>query len=348
MRVESFDLFIKASVTEPTEFGKVVLFSTMDMKEKQNVQQEIGRIFNYCDDADDYINNHLLTNTPTLFWDRQSLLEKYGIADAHYTLKVGGAYNAPEGIIVSKLDTLKLLSKIAEFKWLPKTVYSREDAKKSLKFPIIAKASNTYQSRGVEKVSTKTALNKLTKGFDIFQEQINISEEYRVIFFRGHSKPIAMLAVYRRDPLNNKAKSLRVNEAGMTEDKLDDREKSNFSWTQVDPVTHSKLNVNECYQMAQVIFALNPTLNVTGMDIAVEKDGKHYFIETNSTPGLFSNMVPLLYRCIYEDHYGPMSEYAVKRLMELCAYFTYLTVLDEPSFRTETDACTNMFGYRYK
>jgi hypothetical protein len=349
MRVDPYDLFVKASVTEPTELGKIVMFSTMDMEQKQNVQKNIGKIFQFCDDPDTYLSDVIDQTLPVLLWDKQSLIEKYGISDTigHDLLTADKVYNAPHGIVVSKLDTLKILKKL-DFPWLPKTVFSREDAKKELKFPIIAKASNTYQSRGVEKVSSKTGVGKLVKGFDIFQEQIQIEQEFRIVFFRGKKTQIKMLSVFRRDPLNEKAKSLRVNEAGMTEDKLDKREKSNFSWTQVDPKEVKGLSVKECYHIAKVVFDINPTLNVAGLDIAVDKDGKHFFIESNSTPGLFSNMVPLIYKSIYEDYYGAVSEYAIKRLMQLCTYFVYLTTLDEPSFRTDTNVCINMFGYQYQ
>jgi hypothetical protein len=349
MRVDPYDLFVKASVTEPTELGKIVMFSTMDMEQKQNVQKNIGKIFQFCDDPDTYLSDVIDQTLPVLLWDKQSLIEKYGISDTigHDLLTADKVYNAPHGIVVSKLDTLKILKKL-DFPWLPKTVFSREDAKKELKFPIIAKASNTYQSRGVEKVSSKTGVDKLVKGFDIFQEQIQIKKEFRIVFFKGKRTQIKMLLVFRRDPLNEKAKSLRVNEAGMTEDKLDKREKSNFSWTQVDPKDVKGLSVKECYHIAKVIFDINPTLNVAGLDIAVDKDGKHFFIESNSTPGLFSNMVPLIYKSIYEDYYGTVSEYAIKRLMQLCTYFVYLTTLDEPSFRTDTNVCINMFGYQYQ
>lgn len=349
MRVDPFDLFVKAAAAEPTEFGKVVMFSTMDMEQKQNVQKNIGKIFQFCDDPDTYLTNVIEQTYPVLLWDKQSLIEKYGITDTinHDLMTAEKVYNAPHGIVVSKLDTLKILKKL-NFPWLPKTVFSRDEAKKELKFPIIAKASNTYQSRGVEKVSTKTGLNKLIKGFDIYQEQIQIDQEFRVVFFKGKNTPIRMLSVFRRDPLNAKAKSLRVNEAGMTEDKLDNREKSNFSWTQIDPREVKGLNINECYQIAKVVFDINPSLNIAGLDIAVDTKGKHFFIESNSTPGLFSNMVPLIYKCIYEDYYGIMSEYAIKRLMQMCTYFVYLTTVDEPTFKTETNICTNMFGYKYQ
>ena len=341
MAVSSYDKYILAHPTEPTEFKKVVFFSTMPMPEKQAVKSNIGRIFDFCDNPDDYITNHLLHAVPVLFWDRQSLLDKYGVADASLEMNAGMPYNAPQGIIVSKLDTTKLLKRL-KVPFIPKTVFDRDEAAKELKFPIIAKASNTFQSRGVEKVATKAELKKLPGGFDIYQEQINIEEEFRIVFFRGKCKPgIALVAAYRRDPLNSKAKDLRTNEAGMYHERLMDRPKSNFSWTQVSPYTYKKINMEQCYAIASVIFHLNPTLNVAGLDIAVDKDGMHWFIECNSTPGLFSNMVPLIYKYIYEDYYGPINEYGQRRLRDMCHYFTDLTIEDEPTFKIENPLLLN-------
>jgi hypothetical protein len=343
--ITSYDKYIQAAATEPTEFKKIVMFSTMPMDEKQSVQPEIGKVFEFCDDPDTYLSDHLLQSLPILLWDRQSLIEKYGIEEANNEIAQCSVYNEPHGIIVSKLDMLKLLNK-AKCNFIPMTVFDRKEAGKKLKFPLIAKASNTFQSRGVEKVNTATELKKLPPGFDVYQEQIQIDEEFRMVFFKGKRPGITMLSAYRRDPLNNKAKDLRTNEAGMFHDRLMKRPKSSFSWTQVYPYDYTKIDLEQCYLIAAAVFALNPTLNVAGLDIAIDKDGKHWFIESNSTPGLFSNMVPLIYKFIYEDHYGPIQNYGQRRLRDMCYYFTELTVQDEPTFKlTDTKILNHLDGY---
>jgi len=345
---DSYERYIKASAINSPEFQKVVLFSTMPMDEKQAVQSEIGKIFNFCKDPDLFLTDHLLYKNPVLLWDRSSLLKKYGIHDAVVEDLAGQhIYNAPHGIIVSKIDLLKLLKR-TKFPYIPKTFFTKEEAKKELKFPIIAKASNTFQSRGVEKIETAKELDDLPKGFSIFQEQIEIDVEFRAIFFSG-GKGSRLLAVFRRDPANAKAKDLRTNEAsgdGMKFANLKKREKSDFSWTQIDPRNYTKFNITESYNIANFIFACNPTLKVAGLDIAVDRKGKHWFIESNSTPGLFSNMVPLLYKFIYEDAIGNLSTYSIKRLKEQSFYFAYLTTQDEPTFRVEDQQLLyNFSGY---
>jgi len=343
---DSYNKFILASATDSPELRKIVFYSTMPMEEKQAVQDELSKIFKFCDDPDKFLNDHLLQTDPVLLWDRASLLNKYGIADAISHGMKHAVYNAPHGITVSKLDTLKMLKK-TRFPYIPKTVFTKAAAE-NLKFPLIAKASNTFQSRGVEKVESKKELDDLPKGFTIFQEQIKIAEEYRVVFFCG-SRGTRMIAVFRRDPENKKAEDLRANEAagdGMKFSRLKKREKSDFSWTQIDPRKSNIFNINEAYQIANFIFAANPTLKIAGLDIAVDGKGKHWFIESNTTPGLFSNMVPLLYKFIYEDAYGPMQTYSIKRLQELSFYFASLTMKDEPTFKIEDpNILYNFLGY---
>ena len=350
--ISAFDSFIKASSTNSPELEKVTLFSTMPMDEKQAVKSEIGKVFDFCTDPEIFLNDRLLTaSQPLLLWDRSSLLEKYGIAEAVNTdLCNYPVYNNPAGIIVSKLDTLKLLVK-TRCPHIPKTVFDVKDAEK-LQFPIIAKASNTYQSRGVEKVKNKTELKKLSPGFDIYQEQIQIEEEFRAVFFKGKGGMITLIAVFRRDPQNAKAKDLRTNEAagdGMKRERLESREKSDFAWTQIDPRKYPHFDIKESYNIASHVFALNPGLNVGGLDIATDKQGKSWLIESNSTPGLFSNMVPLLYKFIYEDAIGKLSMYAIKRLQEMSFYFAQLTLKDEPEFKVaDNNILYNLGGYPYE
>jgi len=345
---DSYDKFIKASINGSPYLQKVVLFSTMPMEEKQEVQSEISKLFLYCDDPDAFLADHLLQTNPILLWDRSSLLEKYGVSEAISKIQLNtSVYNSPHGIIVSKIDTLKILKKIG-FSYIPETYFTKEEAYKKLKFPVIAKASNTFQSRGVEKVKNKKTLKSLGDGFTIFQEQIEIDEEYRIVFFCGR-EGLTMLAVFRRDPENDKAKELRMNEAegdGMKFKTLKNREKSDFSWTQIDPRNNDKLNIQECYNIANTIFAINPTLKVSGLDIAVDKNGKHWFIESNSTPGLFSNMLPLIYKFIYEDSIANLSPYGIKKIQELSFYFASLTMKDEPNFKIEDpNILYNLTGY---
>ena len=55
--INAFDSFIKASLTESPELGKVAMFSTIQMSDKQEVKKEICKVFDFCTNPDDFLNN---------------------------------------------------------------------------------------------------------------------------------------------------------------------------------------------------------------------------------------------------------------------------------------------------
>jgi hypothetical protein len=343
---DSYNKFIKESVTDSPEFGQVVFYSTYDAGNDTYVKQALERIFKYCDNPDELFASHLLTVDPMVLWERRSLLDKHGISDAIGAGMKNSSYvyNSPHGIIINTEDMLKLLKKTG-FQYMPKTVFTKEDAKKELKFPLIAKTVNSYQSRGVEKIDNKRQLNKLDSAYTIFQDQINIDKEYRMVFFCG-KKGSKLIAVFRRDPLNDKSKELRESEK-LSHSDLEKKERSNFSWTQIDPTKHSNIDIAECYEIANFIFACCPTLKISGLDIAIDDKGKHWFIESNSTPGLISNLVPLIYKYVYEDAIGTMQPYTIKRLQELSFYYANLKMQEDKYFKVEdSSVLANFFGYK--
>ena len=324
----------------PYEYGRVSFFSTMEMPEKRNIRQQMKRLYYFVTDPSAY---EVDIEKPIILWDRASVLEELEVLSKISATAI--IYNNPKGITVSKEDTIKLLQK-AKCPHLPKTVFDRDKAKTELEFPIIAKASNTFQSRGVEKVDTKTALDKLPGGFDLYQQQIEIKAEFRLLFFRSKNPeaPLQMLAAFRRDPLNKKAKSLRVNEAGMYFDRLMDRAKSDFAWTQVDP--HKYMDMEETYKLASHVFSVNPGLHISGIDMAVDKNGKHWFIEQNSTPGMFSNQAVLIYRAVYEDSVGVLSKQALENMVDLSKAYAKLTLEEEKGFSVESESLLqNLYGF---
>jgi carbamoylphosphate synthase large subunit len=98
--------------------------------------------------------------------------------------------NPPD--ILEGTRKLEMHKKLLNKNYVPKTVFSIEDAKKHLKFPIIIKASHSHSAQGVFKVDSiedieKTykeieKLNKKTKKDeslipDVFSETINIAKE---------------------------------------------------------------------------------------------------------------------------------------------------------------------------
>lgn len=348
VQLASFEEFLLLNPAyRPYEFGNVGFFSTMEMPEKQLIKKQMKNLFDYREDYTELTAWNDLTK-PVVLWDRTTIIQDSGVLGRLDGQAVW--YNYPDGIIISKPDTIKALQKI-NCPHIPKTVYDREKAKAELEFPIIAKASNTFQSRGVEKVDTKADLDKLPGGFDMYQEQIKIKEEFRLLFFRSHelhrkdSDGFILLAAFRRDPLNKKAKGLRVDEGGMYHDRLMDNAKSDFAWTQINPNNY-EMDLNEVYALAKYVFDINPTLNITGIDLAIDKAGKYWFIEQNTTPGMFSNQAVLIFKAVYEDVNGPVSPKTYKTLVDLSKAYAKLTDKEEAGFSVaDIEALENLNGY---
>jgi hypothetical protein len=314
--LSSFDEYVLLSYPQvPEEFNKVVMFSTMSQEQEQNpvIVEKIKRVFVYEDDADNYAVSDMEKQAPLLLWGKKTLIEESQIIPmTTFGPYPRGIYNDPRRIITSKKELTKIYQE-ADYDFLPKTYFTKAEAKKKLKFPIIAKSLNSFQSRGVEKVNNAKELDALSDEYDLFQEQIKISHEYRFIFFRGYKTEVTLIAGFHRDPVNDKAKGLRE---AMTFDSMKEKEASEFSWSQV---TIFEFNQKPLFDIAKAVFEHNPGLNVVGIDVAYQ-DGdlmRPYYIEQNITPSMIANVPFLVYKFIYEDAYYPMSPYTIQRLEQL-------------------------------
>ncbi|MFM2010348.1 MAG: RimK-like ATP-grasp domain, partial [Bacteroidota bacterium] len=171
----------------PEEFKKIVMFSTMSQEQEQNptIVEKIKKVFLYQDDADDYACSLMEKEMPLLLWGKKTLIEESQIlAMTKFDPFPKGIYNNPKSIITSKKDLTQIYQK-ENYKFLPKTYFNKKDALENLDFPIIGKSLNSFQSRGVIKINNKKELSELSNEYDIFQQQIKISNEYRFIFFNG-------------------------------------------------------------------------------------------------------------------------------------------------------------------
>jgi hypothetical protein len=220
----------------------------------------------------------------------------------------------------------------------------KAEAKKKLKFPIIAKSLNSFQSRGVEKINNAKELDALSDEYDLFQEQIKISHEYRFLFFRGYKTDVTLIAAFHRDPVNDKAKGLRE---AMTFDSMKDKEASEFSWMQV---TIFEFNQKQLFDIAAAVFKHNPGLNVVGIDIAYQ-DGdmeRPYYIEQNITPSMIANVPFLVYKFIYEDAYHKMSPYTIQRLSQLSLGYMIKRFKEDDLFNVDSpNSGTEFRGLSY-
>lgn len=345
--LHNFNEYVLLSYPQtPEEFGKVVMFSTMSEEQDQNptIVEKIKKVFDYEDDADSYVASYLKKQAPLLLWGKKTLIEESGILPmTTFEPFPKGIYNDPRGIITSKKELTEIYQN-AGYAFLPKTYFTKEEAKKNLKFPLIAKSLNSFQSRGVEKISNQKELDSLSDDYDLFQEQLKISHEYRFLFFRGYKTEITLLAAFHRDPANNKAKDLRE---GMSFSDMKKQKASEFSWSQV---TIFEFGQKQLFDIAEAVFKHNPGLNVVGIDVAYVNGDmtKPYYIEQNITPSMIANVPFLVYKFIYEDAFYPMSAYTIKRLEQLSLGYMIKRFKEDDLFDVDSSTSgTILKGFPY-
>lgn len=231
-------------------------------------------------------------------------------------------YNDPRDILIGKEAILKRMMADG-CKFVPRTVFSREEAG-SLRFPIIAKASNSYDSKGIERLEDRKALDSLGEGFDMYQNMVPIKKELRAVVFKGlmDTSPKLML-LFKKEPRNNKAKEIRnLTNESMDKDELNSRENTKWVWTQMDKKNSPDLvGIKE---VAEYVFRLCPSMNFTGLDLAVDEAGKVWFIEHNLLPSMLSNQSLLLYKCMFEDWYRrPLKNETIMKMRKLSQAFFF-------------------------
>lgn len=287
---------------------KVQIFSSLQF---QDVEEIIGKdMKNYWGDFYEESDfSRIDKDLPLLFWRNpersKNLLLKGALPKKELI------YNHPEKFDPGKKD-LALKAQKMDVPWFPKTVFSKRDLGQ-LKFPIIAKKDDSYQSKGVEKIDAKEDLGN--KRFDVYQECVPIKDEYRIMIFKGKNSPkVKAFGVWHRSPINQKSRSLRVNESEGGE------AKSKFRWSPV-PLKEFA-SWKGVKPIARAVFDFYPNLNFVGLDIAVDEVGKVWCIEHNETPGLVGNSSIRIYKYIFEDCFGKkMPKEVIKHFQEKAAEY---------------------------
>ena len=287
---------------------KVQIFSSLQF---QDVEEIIGKdMKNYWGDFYEESDfSRIDKDLPLLFWRNpersKNLLLKGQLPKKELI------YNHPEKFDPGKKD-LALKAQKMDVPWFPKTVFSKRDLGQ-LKFPIIAKKDDSYQSKGVEKIDAKEDLGN--RRFDVYQECVPIKDEYRIMIFKGKNSPkVKAFGVWHRSPINQKSRSLRVNESEGGE------AKSKFRWSPV-PLKEFA-SWKGVKPIARAVFDFYPNLNFVGLDIAVDEGGKVWCIEHNETPGLVGNSSIRIYKYIFEDCFGKkMPKEVIKHFQEKAAEY---------------------------
>jgi len=200
-------------------------------------------------------------------------------------IKEENIYNHPKWIPLSgsKKEFHKL---VGEDENVPTTVYSKNEALKKLKFPIIAKPANGHSGIGIQVIKNPELMEDVDeKIFDTFSEYVDKMEEMRFFMFNG--EPIFWM---ERTPVNDKAKS----------GDGDAKEEMHFNYKKRNieniPIEYKKVLEKYCS-----IFEKFPYIC---FDMMKDKKGKVFVIESNSQPGVPFDSTVQIYKKIYEDFYG--------------------------------------------
>ena len=200
----------------------------------------------------------------------------------------GNVYNSPDRRQYAS-DKVKFYKAMSKSEYIPKTVYTLK-ASESLEFPVIAKPAKGCGGYGIKRFETVEQLQKSKDEFDLYQECIDIDKEYRVIFFDEE-----ILFISERTPDNAKAKSFRNGKGSSA------GARNEFVWTsQIISKFAKRTKFKElCQQVMDTT-----KLDCVGIDIAVDKSGKCWIIEANTTPGLNNDQCIVIYKAMFEKFYG--------------------------------------------
>lgn len=246
---------------------------------------------------DDIDNNIIIpADMPVLYYGGNvetslDFIEKYNI-------KKENMYNLPEYMKMSgsKVDFAKMFNSAD---WLPKTVFSKEEAiKGAVGFPVIAKISNGHSGLGIKKFDSAKDLKKDKKtfelrgeqrSFDLFSQFIDFDREYRCMFIGDKC-----FVVNERVPIKNENISIRTK-------KVDEKVKFIYAYQDF-----KKIPTEFIEEVTRIAIEVSKKikLDLWSLDIVVDRQGKIWVLETNSSTGLGSVKLCEVYMEIFKDFYG--------------------------------------------
>jgi hypothetical protein len=199
---------------------------------------------------------------------------------------------------------------------VPLTMFTKPNALRYLRFPVIAKPSDNHSGMGIQVFKNAEELQGTDDDFAVYSEFIEKTEEHRFVIFKG--KLIAWLA---RVPVNDRAKT-------GTGDKDEEMKFAYEYKTSELPIEYEEV-INK-------FVALFPDLPYMTLDIMKGADKKIYVIEVNSKAGMPFDITTKLYRCIFEDFYGrKMKPDSDKNLEMIAVELNQKTLDKDKNFKIE-------------
>ena len=223
-------------------------------------------------------------------------------------VKKKNVYNLPDKLVNAN-SKVEFHKKTKDLKFVPKTVFTQEEALK-LKFPIIAKPESGSKGEGIEVFKTKEDLQSAKGDFQVFSEKFDLKREFRIISINGE-----VVFAAERIPENAKANSLREGKD------IFDREgtltgRSSYKWVKI---KFGKSGIPEEAEFKKICKAINESLELQflGVDIGIDGNGKLWCIEANTCPGLNKDQIVLIYIALFKDFYKrDLSAYSMKMVKQ--------------------------------
>ena len=259
--------------------------------QRERMYNEVARetLYNYYSTKEQYDDEDVIVplGMPILYYgggsDRESeMFLKNKAIDSRYM------YNQRELLLLSG-DKTKFAHLFSSFNWLPKTVFSKEEAVAgAVGFPVIAKVKDGHSGIGIEKFDSAKELEKSKTQFDLFCQFIDFQREYRVGFCRDQ-----IIFINERVPRVKDNLSIRTKKA---EDNI------SFAYVYQELPKVDPNFISEVKGICQNI-KTKLDLDLWSLDVVVDQKGKLWVMETSAATGLGSTKMCEVYRAIYEDFY---------------------------------------------
>lgn len=258
-------------------------------EKKYNIAAKGNLFLNYAtkeDFEDDKIS--VPSDVPILYYGGSTDPEAIGFLK-NKNINNDNLYNKRELLQLSG-DKVKFAEVASKFDWLPKTVFTKEEAVNGdVGFPVIAKIKDGHSGVGIEKFDTAKELEDSKDKFDLFCQFIDFAREYRVMFCRDK-----MFVINERVPRIEDDRSIKTKTA---------EEKISFTYVYQD---QNKVDPEFIENVSAICKDVKTFLDLDlwALDIVVDKKGKMWIMETSSATGLGSVKMCEVYKAMYEDFYG--------------------------------------------
>lgn len=195
-------------------------------------------------------------------------------------------YNKPPEMLIAG-DKRKFHELFKQHKFMPKTVFTKDEALTNLNFPIIAKPVDGHSGIGIEKFENPDNLRESKDKFDMYSEYIQHKQEFRISLLKN-----SIIIIDERIP--------KIGEKSTVEKKdKDDELKFVYVKQDLQKVTW----MNEALYVSKIVHNMLP-LDVWSLDVVVTDDNALFVLEANSASGLGAIKSATYYMHIYEDFYN--------------------------------------------